>query len=74
MTKLEILKKNLENMIDGLTKEQIIQAWNETEKNFDQASPVIRGAIMDRMEREDPEKFWEWVNSSDDPKIESFYK
>lgn len=71
--KLEALKKQLEIMIDSLTPKQIIAAWNETEKKFDQTSPVIRGAIMDRMEREDPEKFWAWVDSSDDPKIESFY-
>lgn len=72
MTKLEIAKLKMKFFVGAMNTEQIIAAWNHTEKNFDETSPIIRGAIMDRLEKENAEKFWTWVDS-DDQRIENFF-
>lgn len=72
MNKLEAAKKRLMDIVNKASTEQLIAAWNYTERSTDPTAPVIRGAIMERMERENADKFWAWVDS-DEPAIESFY-
>lgn len=58
--------------IEALTTTQILFQFDLTEKINNEYIPVVRGWLMDELEKRDPEAFDEWLDS-EEPTPRKFY-
>ncbi len=54
------------------TMKQLIEDFEMTETNNDQYIYIVRGWIMDELEKRDPEAFDKWIDSNEENPKEFF--
>ena len=51
-------------MVEARTTSQLIEDWEELETHtMSEATPFVRGWIMDELEKRDPDAFDQWIDS-----------
>ena len=66
---MSITAKDVENtaikLINGLSLKKLLESFELTNTIDGDSIPVVRGWLMDELERRNPEKFMQWLETED---------
>ena len=66
MSKAQAITEKVMKMFKGMKTEKLLELWETTTESTDENVSIVRGWLMDEIERRNPEAFEEWLDKGNE--------